>query len=301
MAKAPKSNLPTQIELVEIVRFADIQGIEMGVFSDGSAFLTGRALARLCGVAPSVVSEWANSFDPDSAKRRDRVISNLLTEAGYVGPPFHARVDNGRAVSAFPEQVCMAVLEWYAFEAAEVDRRPEALRNFRVLARAGLRAFVYSTLGYDPSGVDSVFASYHQRLLLNPMPSGYWSVFSETAHVVLNAIRHGLIVDSHTVPDISVGQLWSKYWVDSGMDYHFDHKRRLYDHVYPPDYPQAASDRQAWMYPADALGRFRAWLDEVYLPEKYPEYIKRKVKSGALPASRAELLLAATIPQLPEE
>lgn len=80
-----------------------------------------------------------------------------------------------------------------------------------------------------------------------------------------------------------------------------DYRGFVDDHVYPPDYPQAASDRQAWMYPADALGRFRAWLDEVYLPEKYPEYIKRKVKSGALPASRAELLLAATIPQLPEE
>ena len=38
--------------------------------------------------------------------------------------------------------------------------------------------------------------------------SGWWSVFSETAHVVLNAIRNGLIVDSHTIPDISVGLAW---------------------------------------------------------------------------------------------
>lgn len=298
MAKTPKSNLPRQIELGEIVRFADIQGIEMGVFSDGSTFLTGRALARLCGVAASVVSEWANEFDPDSTKRRDRTISKLLTESNYMGPPFHPRIHNGAAVSAFPEQVCMAVLEWYAFEAADADRKPEALRNFRVLARAGLRAFVYSTLGYDPARGDNAFASYHQRLLLNPMPSGYWSVFSETAHVVLNAIRHGLIVDTHTIPDISVGGYWSKYWVDAGMDHHFENPRRQYDHVYPSDYPQSASDRPAWMYPAGALGRFRAWLDEVYLPEKYPEYIKRKIKSGALPASRAELLLDATIPKL---
>lgn len=126
-------------------------------------------------------------------------------------------------------------------------------------------------------------------------PSQYFSVFTETAHVVLASIQHGLTVDAHTVPDISVGMMWSKHWKDLDLDTLYG-ARTKYPHVYPPDYPQSAADPDAFIYPIAALGEFRRWLSEIYLPQKYPTYLRSKVKGGAIPASRVELLIAAVQP-----
>ena len=120
----------------------------------------------------------------------------------------------GKPILAFPEQVCQAVLEYYAFE-ADGDY-VAAKRTHRILARAGLRKFVYDALGYSPDHVVSeAFRSFHQRLLLNQMPAGYFSVFSELSHFMLSLIRSGLPVGPATVPDISVGRIWSEHWTRS--------------------------------------------------------------------------------------
>src|SRR5690348_17265251 len=48
---APKSANPKQGTLdLGIAKQIEIDGVGMGVLSDGTAFLTGRGLARLCGV-----------------------------------------------------------------------------------------------------------------------------------------------------------------------------------------------------------------------------------------------------------
>jgi hypothetical protein len=51
-----------------------------------------------------------------------------------------------------------------------------------------------------------------------------------------------------------------------------------------------------WVYPISALGNFRTWLLQKYIPDHFPSYLESKVKKGALPASAAELLLAAVEP-----
>ncbi len=289
---------PRQLSF-DVDQVGELEGVEMGVFSDGTAFLTGRGLSRMAGVAARVVNSWALEFDPDSGRRRDEAIARLLLAQGFEGPLYVEATHGGRRVHAFPEKVCMAVLEYYAFEAAEGDRRPEALNNYRVLARAGLRAFVHTALGYVPTEARSKFDSFNTRLLMNQAAPGYFAVITESAHLVLHAIRHGLVVDQATIPDISVGMVWAKHWADARLEAKFG-ERKSYEHRYPSDYPQSASERAAWMYPLDALVEFRKWLDDEYLPKKYPTYLKGKVKQGALPASTAELLLAAFVPE-PDE
>jgi hypothetical protein len=64
---------------------------------------------------------------------------------------------------------------------------------------------------------------------------------------------------------------------------------------FPSDYPQSAVTPDALVYPVASLGRFRTWLDEEYLPKHYAGYVHRKVKQKALPASRAELLIATLV------
>ena len=41
-------------------------------------------------------------------------------------------------------------------------------------------------------------------------------------------------------------------------------------------------------YPDSALGEFRKWMREIYLPDKFPPYLLKKIREGALPASFAE-------------
>lgn len=51
-----------------------------------------------------------------------------------------------------------------------------------------------------------------------------------------------------------------------------------------------------------ALGVFRQWLDDTYVPRKLPNYLKGKVKRNDLPPSVAEMLLSSLEdePKLPE-
>jgi hypothetical protein len=289
--------VPKQLELTPVV-YQELDGLQLGMLDDGTPFLTGRSLARIAGVVPSVINEWAGEYNPNASRGRDKIIAGLLAKAGFTGDALFVKVNigTGPAVNAYPDAVVMAVLEYYGFEH---DKKSEtAQQAFRTLGRAGFRAFAYAALGIDPvkGRPDDVFKSYHARMLLNVMPAGFFSVFTETHHIVLAAIRSGLTVDPKTIPDISVGQGWSAEWKDRGYDDRFG-PRSKHPHTYPPDYPQSKADPDAFAYPLAALGEFRVWLDTHYLPKKYPKYIQNKVKLGALPASRAELLLAAVIPK----
>jgi hypothetical protein len=119
---------------LEVHTHHEIDGIELGVLSDGTGFLTGRGLARLCGVAASAIFGWAPNWNPAATKGRDRKITDLLARHGYTENRLFIELRDGNAkISAFPDAVCMAVLEYYAFEADQPNRRDEALQNFRVI------------------------------------------------------------------------------------------------------------------------------------------------------------------------
>lgn len=273
-----------------VVANREVDGIEMGVLSDGTPFLGARGLARICGVAPSVIIEWANEWSPTSTKPRDLRIKEILAQNGVqITELFRSVMHDGKPLSAFPDTVCIAVIEYYAF----VQPRPQALTAFRTLARRSLREFIYTALGYDPGKtVPGPWIEYHDRMMLNSVPRGFFSVFRELGEVAVSAIQHGLRFDSHTLPDISVGRIWAAHWKQIDGDVRFGPRQR-HPHVFPSYFPQAQADVEPWVYPLPALGEFRVWLQEVYLPEKYPTYIAGKVKAGALAASRAELLLKA--------
>jgi hypothetical protein len=276
-----------------VVANREVDGIEMGVLSDGTPFLGARGLARICGVMPSVIIEWANEWSPTSTKPRDRKIAEILAQNGVqIDAPFRALTHEGKPLSAFPDSVCIAVIEYYAFD----QQREQAQTAFRTLARRSLREFIYSALGYDPAQVLAPhWREFQDRMTLNSVPRGYFSVFREIAEIAVSAIQHGLRFDSQTLPDISVGKVWAIEWKNTNGEVRWGPRRR-HPHVFPSYFPQAQATVEPWIYPIAALGQFRSWLQEVYLPEKYPRYIEGKVNSGAIQASRAELLLKAVLP-----
>lgn len=272
----------------------EVDGVQMGVLSDGTPYLTLRGLARMCGISHTSLLPLAINWAEEKQKPRGRKIQELLIAQGYAAEFLYlkTRGQNGET-HAYTDAACMAILEYYAFEATQGSSEV-ALRNYRLLARDSFRTFIYKKCAYDPSKrLSDSWKNFHERLLLNEqLPSGYFSVFKEIADLVLRMIQQGCKLDHHTVPDLSVGGLWSKYWLAQAFDSLYG-ERIKHPHFFPEWFPQSAMNPvEAWLYPNEALAAFRKWLDEIYLPEKFPAYVETKVKSGAFLPRQATTLLA---------
>jgi hypothetical protein len=290
----------TQLGLdLEIIAEKEIDGVGMGVLNDGTPFLSLRGLARMTGVDNAnlvrITEEWVEA----TPKPRVSRIKELIREQGYDDTTAFIAIERkGTLVHAVPDAVCMAVLEYYAFEAQ--DTKEQARKSFRALAKKGLRDFIYAQVGYNPTGsIDVAWKQFHDRVSLthHAVPPGYFCVFKEIAGMFVTMIKGGVNPGTNFIPDISVGVHWANFWRKENLDI-VHGNRKQFSHNYPDYFPQAASNPQdIYCYPDDALGDFRRWLREVYIPMKLPDYLGSKVKQGAFPAKLATNALAAFQPK----
>lgn len=281
---------PVQILLdlgVEVEK--TIGGVEMGVLQNGIPYLTQGGLADACGAAQSSVSEitqeWEDSFESSVlGKGRILFFKDYLLKNNYSESRLYIEIlKNGKPYYAYPDIVCMAFVEYFAFEAQKTNST--AMSNFRNFARYGLQEFIYNALEYKPQDVWALFNA-RVSILQDSVPIGYFSIFKESAGLIVDLIKAGLIVNEHTIPDGSVGKIWGPYWTNNQLEKKYS-KRIKYDHYYPAEFPQSASNPQAAnAYPDEALAEFRKWFRTVYLPTKYPAYILKK--ANMLPGGQAE-------------
>lgn len=206
-----------------------------------------------------------------------------------------ARGKNGTVHHAVPDAVCMATLEYYAFETKQGDS-DRAAKNYRLLARKGFNDFVYAQIGYNPGGsYDVAWQQFHDRVALShhTIPDGHFSVFKKIADLFVTLIRQRAVLGPSFVPDISVGQMWARYWKAESLEILYG-PRIEYEHNYPMYFPQAASNPQKPLaYPDDALPEFRKWVKKVYLPNNLPNYLATKIKQQGISAPAANKALAA--------
>lgn len=287
------TTLNPQMDLdLRVEREMEIDGVGMGVLSDGTPFLNARGLARMCGVDHTAIQKLGESWGRSEEPPRVRRIRESLAHQGIeLLRPYIEVKHDGVFNHAYPDSVCMAVLEYYAFEAKRAVNSV-ALRNYRLLARASFKQFIYTKIGYDPRGVIPVaWQQFHDRVTAayNGIPAGYFSVFKEIADIIVELIRGGAEVGFHFVPDISVGTAWSSHWQALKLD-KVHGERTKYEHNYPEYFPQSATNPQpAFCYPDSSLPEFRRWIRETYLPEKLPKYLATKIKQGMLPPSFSEI------------
>ncbi|MGX9217228.1 hypothetical protein ACWV27_02270 [Massilia varians] len=288
LQQATQKQMPLDLG-IEIQR--DINGIEMGVLENGIPYLTQRGLSGITGVARNVIQtitkEWEDSHDsPVLGKDRISFFKEYLNSKGFNEPKLYLEtVQNSTVHYAYPDIVCMAFLEYYAFESKAGNTT--AVENYRRFAAFGLRKFIYEALNYTPA--DS-WQFYHDRvsLLKGSAPVGHFTIFQEITGLVVDLISSGLTVNHKTIPDISVGMAWGKYWTSGNLESQFG-PRTLYEHNYPSYYPQAASNPQTPnAYPDAALPHFRQWFRQTYLPTKFPQYILSK--AAQLPGGKTEAL-----------
>ncbi len=287
-AEITKMAAGSEPNLFHVEKQAEFDGVIMGVLENGTPYLSETGLARMCGITRKVLNSLAVNWQEEKSKPRGTFINSRLVESGYTEPYLFLPCDvEGTSTNAYTEPVCMALLEYYAFEAAKTTS--EAANAFRKLARISFRTFVYKAVGYSPETkfLDS-WRHWADRvdIVSNAVPTGYYCVFSEIAPIIVPMIRSGLIITDKVIPDISVGLLWSKVWNQEGYDKVFGERKQFY-HNYPVYYRQAASNPQlTFAYPESSLAVFRSWL-RAYVENKFPKYLLQKVKQKAISKENA--------------
>lgn len=290
---------PVQMSFdLEIVVEAEIDGVGMGVLGDGTPFLTIRGLARMCGVDNSTLVKLTNDWGLAPAKAREQKIRDLIKAQGFDDTVFfHAVKKSGIIHHAVPSHVCMAALEYYAFEVSGNDH---AIKSYRTLAKKGFSDFVYAQVGYNPDGkVSLAWQQFHDRvsLVANAVPSGFFSIYQEIAGMIVPMINAGIDVGPHIVPDISVGQRWAKHWKSESLEILYG-ERQQYQHEFPVYFPQALSNPQTpYCYPDEALGEFRKWFRKTYLETHLPDYLSNQAKLGKVKPAVATKAIEAFKPK----
>ena len=262
---------------VEVERV--VAGVEMGVLENGMSYLTQRGLAEMSGAARSTIQEltfeWLEAQQSGVFSSKRMVwFRDYLSANGYDEPQLFIEIRKGGSPHyAYPDVVCMAIMEYFAFEAQRTN--PTALANFRNLARFGLQNFIYEALGYSPP---DRWKYHHDRIsiLQGGAPEGHFIIFNEVSGMIIDLINADLTVNDKTIPDISVGKCWGDHWTKGDFDQAYG-ARIKYKHNYPAYYPQAASNPQLpWAYPNEALAEFRRWFRQEYLVTRFPRYILTK-------------------------
>jgi hypothetical protein len=200
-----------------IEKSGDFGEIGMGVLSDGTPYLSQRGLAVLCGVENAHIGTISAQWNEPDPKPRIQKIKTILNSTGFTSATAHAEIMHKGTVNyCYPAEVCLAVLEYYAFDAG-ANVQQQARQNFRLLAGSKLRDMIYQQVGYDPTGADR-FKPWHNRIALNfqSAPRGFFHVFNEAHTIIYELIVAGANVGPKTVVDISIGQHWSKYWESNG-------------------------------------------------------------------------------------
>lgn len=283
---APPRQIPLDLG-IEVE--SNVAGIEMGVLENGIPYLTQQGLTTMAGTARATIfeitKEWEQAYEePSIPGTRISFLKDYLFENGYDEPKLYIEITKDNSPHyAYPDIVCMAIIEFFAFEARKKNQT--ALKNYRNLARFGLQKFIYTALNYLPEDKWHYFKD-RVSILKDSAPVGFFIIFNEVAGLTVDLINSGLSVNDKTIPDTSVGIHWAKFWSDKDLDREFG-ERIKWEHHYPDYYPQAASNPQTpWAYPDSALPLFRQWFRYFYLTTKFPVYILKK--AGALKGGRQE-------------
>lgn len=212
-----------------IEEFGEFDGIQMGVLSDGTPFLTGRGLATLCGVSSPAILSWGQIVNADSP--RWRKMSNLLKQHEFIDNEIFAVLnEHPQKPNAYPDQVCLAFLEYYAFEAPPDNQSDKAKDIFRKLAGKTFREFVYALVGYQRE--KQTFNEYtlsrishHHGVDEYPLPDGYFCLFDKMIEILQKFdLRIGYSLgerwydtrnkeERFLEPDISLGRHFSNLFV----------------------------------------------------------------------------------------
>lgn len=295
--------LQNQLTLnINPLKHQEVDNIQMGVLPTGETYMSLRGLARFCGVSHSVIQDLAKEWSDGSLfekTRGQKIIGTFqrLTHSEDIPSTMFTVIETNNTlfptIHAVPEQICISVLQYYALH-ARLDDNSIAIENFEKAAAFGLRKYIYQKLDFDFDRIkDHCWELLKERILYNADPAGYFTTFSESTSMIANFVRHGIVIDERTMVDGSVGSTWGRYWTSNNLENQFGPRVKI-RHQFPQSYPQL--DPMVNAYPTDALPAFRNWFNDVYLAEKFGQYLSRKVAKGDFERERLPQLIDAVQP-----
>ncbi len=113
---------------------------------DGVSGMTVTALADFCGTGKSTITQLLNQIS-DSDPFTNEFSESLKP---FVGNDWRLFTNDPQGRVFIRDEVCHAVLEYYAFDARRYKGKQIAKTNYRTVARAGMRVFIWSQTGYSP-------------------------------------------------------------------------------------------------------------------------------------------------------
>ena len=290
----PSQNLlPTHFEVTQSIEVSGFP-IEVGVLQDGTPFLSGRGLAKACGISNSTLVGWGELTPKIGDKYRAGKMATLLATYGYQGDRLFVRVPDGvkfagkANVSAYPYQVCMAFLDYYCFEANKEDAR----NSLRILSEKQLPQFIYEATGYQPPKVvRAPKRPVRDRPSPDEIAANYFSIVQTISAVKLRSMQNGLLLGAQAVSHVRIEQAWSRYWDTQKL-------WELYGERFPRRQAETTSPLRliptgyvkTYVYPMAALSEFQQWLNSYYIPERFPSYLQRKIHQRPLSATSVKRL-----------
>lgn len=248
--------------------------------SDGASGMTVTALADFTGNDKAAISRLLVKTEDANP------LTNELAESlkPFAGKELKLLTNDLEGRMFILDDVCQAVCEYYAFDARQYNGKEVAIRNFRTIAKAGMRLYIWSQTGYDPTTQTNPVGQpfWYRRLMLyrekTKVPVGYFSVFEEIISLIGDLEAQGYVVPTGCIPDISVGKCWA-FHLQKVEKLSAKNVGKKYKHYYPDwTYPI-----EAFIYPLELLPKFRVWMEEMYKPLKMMEYFRKKDPS-ALPS-----------------
>lgn len=227
--------------------------------SDGASGMTVTALAKLAGIAQNAITVLLNEIAQSDP------ITNALPELlkPFAGKELRAITNKTDGSKFIVDNVCQAVLEYYAFEARKYNGKEIAIQNYRTIARAGMRVYIWSQTGYDPNKrrTQASYLGYwaerqYAFIERTEIPSGWFCIFQELAQLMWKLEKIGYVIpdfspadNKRIVPDVSIGRMFCAHMRQKGFD--VDATAQKYPHWYP-----------GWSAPVDANIYPNAWLED---------------------------------------
>ena len=115
-------------------------------FSDGVSGMSVTALAQFCGVDKPAITQLLNQISHSDPFTNELKISLKP----FAGNEWRLLTNDPSGRVFIIDEVCHAVLEYYALEARKYKGKQIAIENYRMIAKAGLRMFIWSQTGYSP-------------------------------------------------------------------------------------------------------------------------------------------------------
>jgi hypothetical protein len=248
--------------------------------SDGASGMTVTALADFCGTKQQTITQVLNRIRDSDAIAND--LPGSLKP--FAGKELRLITNEANGSRFIIDEVCQAICEHYVFEARQYKGKDIAIANFRMIAKAGMRLYIWAQTGYEPNKKPSQASlvghwAERQRLFIQrtTIPSGWFCIFEELAKLMWQLENLGYVIPDHSpvdnsriIPDISIGRMFCKHMRSKG--YAVGAMTQKYPHWYPGwKLPVKAN-----IYPNCWLEEFRGWFDNQWKPTRLVQYLGKK-------------------------